>query len=900
MENTTFRNTIDSIKDKVDIVEIISGKIELKNNNTALCPFHDDNNPSFSVNQQGQYFHCFACGISGDVISFLMKYEHKSFFEVLSELGNRVGITIATLAENDKKQMEEERSKADILTATANFYHDNLAQAAKEYLINERKLTEETINTFLIGYANWNLQEHLVEVCKYPLELCIKSGVLKKHEGGSIKDFFYKRIIFPHFNRGAIVNLTGRSLDGSKPKYLHLPGEMKSLYNEEALHSKLVFMVEGILDCLSLHQLGYAAIALNSISLKNEFATKFINCETIYLLLDSDSAGVEGMIKVGKQFGNKAKVLLLPTGEDPNSFLAKHTKEQFDELVASAKDFIKYQFELIPQDTSKIDLPKRLDDIFQQLAGVEEVTAEAYLSYEIKQYFDLSGDDIKGYRKLVSQYRKEKISQEREQSENTGEKIEADYSASFPGLVDLVQYEDKVAFLIKEAETVSIKTSVQIGGKLYIPPPKEQIKWLLPSGEKVLKIYEEAVNNSLSDSQLFDDLCKYHKSISLLPNDTFYDLFAAWDMHTYLLEKVQYTPIICLFAEPERGKSRTGKGLIYVAYRGLHVESLRDAYIVRVADNFQSTIFFDVMDVWKKAEKTGTEDILLQRFEKGATVPRVLYPEKGRFKDTEYFSIFGATVIGTNVNVHTILETRAIQINMPETDKEFENDVIPTLGLPFKERLVAFRAKYMDKKFDDIPKPAKGRLGDILRPLLKIVKLVKPDREPAFFQLIQEIKARRLVEKSETYEAQILNIIIGFELEAVVNKGMVSNKDITDKLNDNNSNEKYKFTYKRISNLVKAMGFKSGNLPNGSLGFFWDSLYITLLKKKYGLVDISSEQSVSSESPESSTIVTDDTDHTDAENGLNTENNNTKEQAVSETEDKDFNLNDEDKFDDFL
>src|SRR5207247_4448932 len=102
---------------------------------------------------------------------------------------------------------------------------------------------------------------------------------------------------------------------------------------------------------------------------------------------------------------------------------------------------------------------------------------------------------------------------------------------------------------------------------------------------------------------------------------------------------------------------------------------LRDAYIVRIASNFTATIFFDVMDIWKKAQKTDTEDILLHRFEKGATVPRVLYPERGRFRDIVNFAIFGPTIIGTNVNANQILDTRSVQINMPETEKEFENEV---------------------------------------------------------------------------------------------------------------------------------------------------------------------------------------------------------------------------------
>ena len=213
-------------------------------------------------------------------------------------------------------------------------------------------------------------------------------------------------------------------------------------------------------------------------------------------------------------------------------------------------------------------------------------------------------------------------------------------------------------------------------------------------------------------------------------------------MHTYLLESIKYSPIICLFAIPERGKTRTGQGMIYLAYHGIHVESLRDAYLVRVANDLKASLFFDVMNIWHKAEKNGTEDILLHRFERGAKVPRVLYPEKGPLRDTVYYSVFGPTIISTNEGLHRILDTRAISINMPQSVRSFENDVSPESAIALKEHLISFRARHLGEVLPDIPKPAKGRLGDILKSLRQMILLAKPDKDSSFLKARQNNRRR--------------------------------------------------------------------------------------------------------------------------------------------------------------
>jgi hypothetical protein len=427
---------------------------------------------------------------------------------------------------------------------------------------------------------------------------------------------------------------------------------------------------------------------------------------------------------------------------------------------------------------------------------------------------------------------RESVNFERATKGEVGEGLadgEERYTAVFDDLVDLVEHEGRVTFLVKNEDKLEVKHSVTLNDVKYCPPPREQIPFKsLPRAVEVLRYY--GVD---SDSKLYDDLFEYHKGISELPSDDYYNLLVMWDFHTYLLEPVQYSPYIWFYAIPERGKSRTGKGCIYVAYRGIHVESLRDAYLIRVANDLKATIFFDVMELWRKAEKAGSEDILLQRIEKGAVVPKVLYPERGAHQDTKYFNIFGPTIIGTNEPVHPILETRAVLISMPETSKRFEEDVPPERGLPLKERLVAFLARHLGKELPDLRKPVRGRLGDIMKSLLQIVRLVKPEREESFRKLIGQLEQERNISKSDSLEASLLLTLIG--LEHRVEDGLLSIKTITDAYNES-VHEKFHTSTRTVGWRLKAMGFQKRKRNNGAF-IKWDERLVKTLSIRFGLME---------------------------------------------------------------
>lgn len=452
--------------------------------------------------------------------------------------------------------------------------------------------------------------------------------------------------------------------------------------------------------------------------------------------------------------------------------------------------------------------------------------------------------------------------------EDSGEKKEKaqngkePLTASFPGLVDIIDVDGKPAFFWTQDGKISWYETTEIEGQVYLPPPREHLPWLLPSGVEVLKHYRALEKEGIPWVQnLCDEIYNFLFNASELPSDDYYkELLIPWILHTYLLEHFDYSPILCLYAVPERGKSRMGKALSYLSYRGTTMESLRESNIIRLATDCRATIFFDCMGLWKKVERNQSEDVILARCERGSVVPRVLYPERGAFKDTKIYTVFGSTVLATNESIHEILETRAVTINMPEASRRFAQNITPGLALPLKEKLTAFRAYYLDKPLPEVPKPATGRLGDIFQPLYQIVHLVWGEKgSPSFQKFVEKLDAERRLERSDTIEAEIIRAIVALETE--VERGILTVKAITETVNEARPEGK-KLSPQRIGRLLNALGLDRGFTNDGHKAIVWNGDKIMRLQGRYG-VKISSDMSVTSVSAGNITAKTDITDVTD-------------------------------------
>jgi hypothetical protein len=316
-------------------------------------------------------------------------------------------------------------------------------------------------------------------------------------------------------------------------------------------------------------------------------------------------------------------------------------------------------------------------------------------------------------------------------------------SANFPGLIDLAVDDDgDIVFVVKNGEDLRV-TNTWEG---YSPPEKDSLPFNLPRAGEILKRYQ------LDDNNLFDDLVTYFRRFSYLP-DEIWSILVCKTFLTYIQDHVDihYLPIILFFAVPVRGKTRTGKAITYVSYRGIHLVSLREASLFRYSQDLKATLFLDIRDLWRKAKRAGVEDILLLRYEKGAKVPRVLYPEKGAFKDTVHYEVYGSTIIATNEPIQEILDTRCIPISMPNKPMDYENPT-PEKAQELKERLTAWRARVMGKPLPQV-KPVhglSGRFWDISKSLLQVCELVCPEKVDALKNALLEIANQKMEDVRES------------------------------------------------------------------------------------------------------------------------------------------------------
>ena len=284
---------IDEVRQTNDIVDIISQYVHLKRsgrNFFGLCPFHNEKSPSFSVSPDKQIFHCFGCGVGGNVFTFLTKIEGISFVEAVQTLAERANIQLPTLENNQDSKREELKAKVyKVNEFTAQFYHKNLykpeSKIAQEY-IKKRKLTNETLKSFRLGFSGKfdELYKALRKEGFQDLEI-LESGLVNKNDNGRYIDRYRNRLMFPICDaRGRVIAFGGRVLDDSKPKYINSPENIvyskgRNLFGLNVAKkgdTKKLLIVEGYMDVISLHQRGITNVVAplrNSINSKPRMVT---------------------------------------------------------------------------------------------------------------------------------------------------------------------------------------------------------------------------------------------------------------------------------------------------------------------------------------------------------------------------------------------------------------------------------------------------------------------------------------------------------------------------------------------------------------------------------------------------------------------------------------------------
>jgi len=356
---------IQEIRDRSDIVEVVSSYMPLKRsgaNHQGLCPFHQEKTPSFNVNSSRQIFHCFGCGVGGNVFSFVMRMEGLSFPDAVRRLGEKVGIEVEEeeVSVDEIRRREGRERLARINEVAGDFYHqlliENDAGALGRRYLRQRGYEGETVRAFQLGFApeGWEtLAKHLAGK-SFSAEDVRKTGLVRpgKQDRGDY-DLFRNRLLFPiHDLQGKMVAFGGRVLDDSLPKYINSPEteiyhKGKILYGlyqarDAMRHTGEALVVEGYFDVLALHRAGFTnAVATCGTALTADHARLLKRyAEKILLIFDEDAAGKQATFRAMDALlpaGLAVSVVAMPAGEDPDSLLKNRGEEGFRACLEAAR-----------------------------------------------------------------------------------------------------------------------------------------------------------------------------------------------------------------------------------------------------------------------------------------------------------------------------------------------------------------------------------------------------------------------------------------------------------------------------------------------------------------------------------------------------------------------------------
>ena len=376
--------TIDRILDAAQIVDVVSEFVTLKKrgvNFVGLCPFHDDKTPSFYVSPAKGLCKCFACGKGGNAVHFIMEHEQMNYPEALRWLAKKYHIEIKERElTNEEKEAQSVRESLFVVNEFARDYFQNIlynhidGKSIGMTYFRQRGIRDDIVKKFQLGYCTSSKDGLVKEALQkgYKKEFLIKTGLCYEIEDGSIRDRFWGRVIFPWFNiSGKVLGFGGRVLDsrtkGIAQKYVNSPeseiySKRKELYGIYQAKSAIVkhdnvYMVEGYTDVIAMHQCGLENVVANSGTALSEEQIRLLHRFTsnITLLYDGDEAGIKASIRGIDMLlaeGMNIKVLLLPDGDDPDSFSRKHNATEFQKYISEHEEnFIRFKTNLLLKDT---------------------------------------------------------------------------------------------------------------------------------------------------------------------------------------------------------------------------------------------------------------------------------------------------------------------------------------------------------------------------------------------------------------------------------------------------------------------------------------------------------------------------------------------------------------------
>lgn len=418
------QDIINEVRRKNDIVDVIGEKIPLEKrgkNYFGVCPFHDDTNPSMSVSREKQIYTCFSCHATGNVFTFLMNYEHKEFNQVLSDLANRVGITLSGFKTKKISTKYDEWYK--IYDLANKYYQNNLlskeGEGAREYLKN-RSIDDETVKEFEIGYslkARDDLTK-LLTMKGHSIDLLNKIGLCSEDH-----DIYNSRLMFPlHDLNGKVIGFSGRIItSGKQNKYLNtketeLFKKGKLLYHyhiakEEARVKKSVIIMEGFMDIIRASTVGIKnTVATMGTALTKDHIKEIKRLSNnIILCFDGDDPGVKATLASGELFkseGIEVKVITLPGEDDPDTYILKNGKEAFLALINNAIYYSDFKIKNLSRNrnfASSEEKANYIHEVLEEASKINDTIRTEIILKDLAKKFEIGYNTLeKSFQELVN------------------------------------------------------------------------------------------------------------------------------------------------------------------------------------------------------------------------------------------------------------------------------------------------------------------------------------------------------------------------------------------------------------------------------------------------------------------------------------------------------------------
>lgn len=403
---------LEELRSRVPVSDVVGKRVKLikkGREHSGLCPFHNEKTPSFSVVDDKNFYHCFGCGAHGDVITFVMETEGRSFPEAVEELAAMAGLEVPKPTREERERSELAKTLQDAVEAACNWFQQQLTQPvgreASRYL-GSRGLNDKTIATFRLGYApaeRGALRKALNEM-GYPNEMLAEAGLIKKSDrDNEFFDYFRDRVMFPITDRtGRVIAFGGRILGDGQPKYLNSPDNPlfhkgRVLYGlaqarETARKSSEILVAEGYMDVIALAQAGFnnAVAPLGTALTEEQIVQLWRLAPEPILCLDGDEAGQRAAGRAAERAlpllkpGHSLRFTTLPAGQDPDDLIKRHGAQAMRDLIASAVPLSDYLWSK-EQNASPTDTPERKADFLKRVRDhIHQIQDET-----VKQaYFD--------------------------------------------------------------------------------------------------------------------------------------------------------------------------------------------------------------------------------------------------------------------------------------------------------------------------------------------------------------------------------------------------------------------------------------------------------------------------------------------------------------------------------